>query len=147
LGDAIVCPLVHDTGASACGFSCFPGRKEPQDATRDSLADGIGHGSGDRKRGGPGPGRNLPHGANGLCVGTVENDTLNGTNSADDMRDLKGQDTLNTAADFYLLAGGRGNDILKGEADNDSLSGDLGDETAFRDPGLDTVQGCESLRR
>jgi Ca2+-binding RTX toxin-like protein len=63
------------------------------------------------------------------------------------MRDLKGQDTLNTAADFYLLAGGRGNDILKGEADNDSLSGDLGDETAFRDPGLDTVQGCESLRR
>jgi Ca2+-binding RTX toxin-like protein len=70
-----------------------------------------------------------PTGANGICVGTDNNDTLNGTAAGDDMRGLKGQDTLNAAADFDLLNGGRGNDTLNGEADNDTLSGDLGDDT------------------
>ncbi len=78
-----------------------------------------------------------PTGLNGSCVGTDDNDTLNGTNSADEMRGLKGQDTLNAAADFDLLSGGKGNDTLKGEADNDSLSGDLGDDTLIGGPGDD----------
>jgi Ca2+-binding RTX toxin-like protein len=69
-----------------------------------------------------------PTGANGICVGTDNNDTLNGTAAGDDMRGLKGQDTLNAAADFDLLNGGRGNDTLNGEADNDTLSGNLGDD-------------------
>jgi Ca2+-binding RTX toxin-like protein len=64
-----------------------------------------------------------PTGANGLCVGTDNNDTLNGTANDDDMRGLMGQDTLNAAAGFDQLRGGRGNDTLKGEADSDTLIG------------------------
>jgi Ca2+-binding RTX toxin-like protein len=70
-----------------------------------------------------------PTGANGICVGTDNNDTLNGTAAGDDMRGLKGQDTLNAAADFDQLNGGRGNDTLNGETESDTLSGDLGDDT------------------
>src|SRR5215210_1225006 len=65
----------------------------------------------------------------GLCVGTDNNDTLNGTPSGDVMRGLKGADILNANADFDDLNGGRGNDTLRGEADNDQLSGDLGNDT------------------
>src|SRR3954451_17556888 len=67
-----------------------------------------------------------PTGANGLCVGTNNDDTLNGTASDDDMSGLKGQDTLNAAAGFDTLRGGRGGDTLKGEADNDTLTGGPG---------------------
>lgn len=78
-----------------------------------------------------------PTGANGLCTDTDNNDTLNGTNSADDMRGLKGQDTLNAAGEFDLLAGGKGDATLTGEADNDSLSGAVGDDTLLGGPGDD----------
>jgi Ca2+-binding RTX toxin-like protein len=64
-----------------------------------------------------------PTGANGLCVGTDNDDTLNGTATDDDMRGLMGQDTLNAAAGFDQLRGGRGEDTLNGEADNDTLIG------------------------
>lgn len=74
-----------------------------------------------------------PTGANGLCVGTDNNDILNGTPNAvnstpgdDDMRGLMGQDTLNAAAGFDTLRGGRGGDTLNGEADNDTLIGQQG---------------------
>ena len=66
--------------------------------------------------------------AGGLCVGTPNNDTLYGSDSADEMRGLKGQDTLNAGVEFDVLHGGRGNDILRGEADADTLSGDLGND-------------------
>jgi len=69
-----------------------------------------------------------PTGANGLCVGTDNDDTLNGTASDDDMQGLKGQDTLNAAAGFDQLRGGRGGDTLNGEADNDTLTGGPGDD-------------------
>jgi Ca2+-binding RTX toxin-like protein len=64
-----------------------------------------------------------PTGANGLCVGTDNDDTLNGTATDDDMRGLMGQDTLNAAAGFDQLRGGRGGDTLNGEADSDTLIG------------------------
>jgi Ca2+-binding RTX toxin-like protein len=67
-----------------------------------------------------------PTGANGLCVGTNNDDTLNGTASDDDMSGLEGRDTLNAAAGFDTLRGGRGGDTLKGEADNDTLTGGPG---------------------
>src|SRR5215212_11788455 len=67
-----------------------------------------------------------PTGANGLCVGTDNDDTLNGTATDDDMRGLMGQDTLNAAAGFDTLRGGRGGDTLNGEADNDTLIGQQG---------------------
>ena len=72
---------------------------------------------------------NCPTGANGLCVGTDENDTLNGTATDDDMHGLKGQDTLNAAAGFDQLSGGRGADTLNGEADNDTLNGGRGGDS------------------
>jgi len=62
----------------------------------------------------------------GLCVGTDNDDTLNGSATDDDMRGLEGQDTLNAAAGFDTLRGGRGGDTLNGEADNDTLIGQQG---------------------
>jgi Ca2+-binding RTX toxin-like protein len=69
---------------------------------------------------------NCPTGANGLCVGTDNDDTLNGTTGDDDMRGLRGKDTLNAAAGFDLLSGGRGDDTLNGDLDSDQLNGGLG---------------------
>lgn len=79
-----------------------------------------------------------PTGANGLCVGTNNNDTLNGTDLPDDMRGLKGNDTLNAKAEFDTLLGGRGNDTLKGEAGPDDLNGELGNDTLLGGPGDDS---------
>ena len=66
---------------------------------------------------------NCPTGANGLCVGTDNDDTLYGTAQDDDMHGLKGRDTLTAAAGFDQLRGERGEDALNGEADNDTLIG------------------------
>jgi RTX calcium-binding nonapeptide repeat (4 copies) len=67
--------------------------------------------------------------AGGPCVGTNNNDTLNGSSMPDEMRALKGQDTLNAGPELDTLNGGRGNDTLRGETNNDSLRGDLGNDT------------------
>ena len=137
LGDAIVCPLVQDTDASGGGFSCFPDerslrmRRVTLSLTVTIMALALASGVAVAQV------VTCPTGANGLCVGTNGNDTLNGTIDPDDMRGLEGQDTLNAGAELDSLSGGRGNDVLKGEADNDGLSGDLGNDTMNGGPGDD----------
>jgi Ca2+-binding RTX toxin-like protein len=81
-----------------------------------------------------------PTGANGLCVGTDNDDTLDGTPNDDDMRGLMGRDTLNAAAGFDQLRGGRGGDTLNGEADNDTLIGQQGADALNGGAGDDACQ-------
>lgn len=68
-----------------------------------------------------------PTGANGLCVGTTNDDTLTGTPAFDNMKGLAGNDTLYGKGWGDTLTGDGGNDTLRGEAGNDTLYGDTQD--------------------
>ena len=68
--------------------------------------------------------------------------------NADDLMGMDGSDDLFGGSAKDTFDAGKGADVVRavdGEADQ-ILCGP-GDDKAFRDPGLDTVQGCENLRR
>ena len=67
-----------------------------------------------------------------LLIGGDGNDTLEGTDSADELRGGDGHD---------LLLGGNGEDQLLGHSGNDSLNGGAGTDIAFGHEGNDVING------
>ena len=68
----------------------------------------------------------------GTMLGSVGNDTLNGTKNNDYILGLQGNDTL---------TGGEGDDRLDGGAGNDHLAGDNGNDTLIGGAGSDRLEG------
>lgn len=64
--------------------------------------------------------------------GTIEDDLISGTNSADVIFSGSGNDTAN---------GGKGNDIIFGDDGNDTLSGGAGDDDLIGGNGADLLKG------
>jgi serralysin len=66
------------------------------------------------------------------------NDTVTGSNFADDLRGGSGNDTLNGGDGNDALAGGSGNDTLNGGANDDTITGGAGRDTMTGGAGADT---------
>ncbi|WP_307120417.1 Calx-beta domain-containing protein [Sphingomonas kyeonggiensis] len=74
-------------------------------------------------------------------IGTINNDTLNGTSGEDTLWGGLGNDTLNGQAGHDLLDGSLGNDVLNGGDGNDTLYGGLGKDQLHGDAGNDALYG------
>ncbi len=97
--------------------------------------------------------------ANRLCRGTAGNDRIVGTNGANVILGLDGNDSIDGLSGNDLLCGGRGNDtllgkdgrdrifgeagndILRGGRGNDELGGHAGDDQLFGEEGDDALNG------
>jgi Ca2+-binding RTX toxin-like protein len=75
----------------------------------------------------------------GLCVGTPEDDTITGTNMADQIFGRGGDDTIFGLGNTDTLVGGGGNDTLYGGPGHDVLRGSNGDDDLYGGP--DETQG------
>ncbi|MGL4490041.1 MAG: calcium-binding protein, partial [Rhizobiaceae bacterium] len=74
-------------------------------------------------------------------AGTAGNDTMNGTNAADNLVGGSGNDTLNGGAGFDRLSGGDGDDRIFGNTGRDMLAGDAGADWLFSGAANDTLNG------
>jgi len=74
-------------------------------------------------------------------IGTINNDTLNGTSGEDTLWGGLGNDTLNGQGGHDLLDGSLGNDVLNGGDGNDTLYGGLGKDQLHGDAGNDALYG------
>ncbi len=81
---------------------------------------------------------NCPTGANGLCVGTQQDDRITGTAVSDDIRGLGGDDILKGRPDLDTVSGGQGADTVNGGDDNDQLNGGPGPDSLNGGPGDDS---------
>lgn len=71
-----------------------------------------------------------------------ENDnTLNGTSSADNIQGNGGQDTLDGGGGDDVISGGTGNDSIDGGSNNDTIYGGDGDDTITGGAGDDVIVG------
>ena len=70
-------------------------------------------------------------------IGSIENDSLNGTPETDLIVGFSGNDTLNGNEGGDLIYAGRGNDLVLGENGNDILFGGLGTDTLTGGEGKD----------
>ena len=105
----------------------------------------------------------------------VETNSIDGSSSGDDIEGDNGTDSINGIQGNYTIRGRAGVDGLMGmdgsydlfggsgrdnfdagkgadvvhavDGEADQILCGPGDDTAYRDPGLDVVQGCENLRR
>ncbi|WP_166871279.1 putative Ig domain-containing protein [Massilia mucilaginosa] len=73
-----------------------------------------------------------------LTVG-LQNQTLSGTASADQLNAGAGNDVLNGMAGNDALSGGAGNDTLDGGAGTDTMTGGAGDDTYMVEAGADKI--------
>ncbi len=78
-------------------------------------------------------------------VGTIGNNTINGTDGIDMIFGLGGADVINGGAGDDLLCGGGGADTLNGDAGNDTLNGGEGDDTLNGGLGNDTLRGGNGM--
>lgn len=78
-----------------------------------------------------------------FLIGTLNNDTLEGSDDDDILLGLTGNDDLNGNAGNDLLFGGQDNDTLKGGGGNDFLNGDINDDQLLGNSGNDTLDGGE----
>jgi len=69
------------------------------------------------------------------------NDTITGTNFADDLRGGAGNDTLYGGGGSDYVDGGSGNDVLHGNEDDDNLIGGAGADNLFGGDGDDVLIG------
>ena len=76
-----------------------------------------------------------------LINGTVNSETLDGTNQADIINGLGGDDILNGLNGDDTLNGGEGNDILNGGNGADTLNGDAGNDILNGGTGDDVLNG------
>lgn len=76
-----------------------------------------------------------------VIVGTVRDETLNGTAGTDIIFGLGGRNTINGNAGNDLLCGGNSNDSLNGGGGNDILGGENGDDTLRGGDGNDILRG------
>ena len=74
-------------------------------------------------------------------IGTLGNDTLRGTGTADNLMGLAGNDQLAGAGGFDWVMGGAGQDILDGNAGNDYLLGNGGQDQIMGGRGNDALNG------
>ncbi|MEP9360968.1 Calx-beta domain-containing protein [Sphingomonas sp. KR3-1] len=74
-------------------------------------------------------------------IGTIGNDTLNGTAGEDTLWGSLGNDTLNGLGGHDLLDGSLGNDVLNGGDGNDKLYGGLGKDELHGGTGNDALYG------
>lgn len=91
-----------------------------------------------------------------MVVGTPRGDRLFGSRLGDRILGGRGNDTIHGGAGNDRIVGGRGRDILWGGAGNDTIvSRDRSRDIVYCGPGrdvviadrLDTVRGCEQVRR
>ena len=85
----------------------------------------------------------------GDCLGTPEDDTLNGSvgedfihglGGSDDISGFGGNDVLYAYSGVFDFSGG-GNDQLRGGEGNDRMYGDTGNDTLYGDAGVDELLG------
>jgi len=127
--------------------------KDREDAVTVNLAGGGPAGTGDS--------------ANGFenAVGSKGDDTLLGSDSANELKGLGGKDSIsgNNGADFTIGGGGAdniksgsGDDTLKGKGGSDHLRGGSGDDDLIGGKGKDTcdggsgsdvIKGCENKKK
>ena len=74
-------------------------------------------------------------------VGKPTNDTLNGTDKADDIAGLSGNDTIRGRLGNDQIDGGEGNDVIYGGPDNDTLIGGPGNDSLYGGTHSDTLFG------
>jgi Ca2+-binding RTX toxin-like protein len=74
-------------------------------------------------------------------VGKPTNDTLNGTDKADDIAGLNGNDTIRGRLGNDQIDGGEGNDTIYGGPDNDTLIGGPGNDSLYGGTHSDTLFG------
>jgi Ca2+-binding RTX toxin-like protein len=74
-------------------------------------------------------------------IGKPTDDTLNGTDKADDIAGLRGDDTIRGLLGNDQVDGGEGNDVIYGGPDNDTLIGGPGDDTLYGGTHSDNLIG------
>lgn len=78
-------------------------------------------------------------------TGTAGNDTndanVGGTNAADIIDGLAGDDRLRGRGDDDIISGGEGDDVIFGEAGNDTVLGGIGNDILFGNEGDDVLYG------
>jgi len=71
-------------------------------------------------------------------TGTPGDDRIDGTNVADRVMALAGNDVIETGAGDDILSGGEGDDVIRAGSGDDSLRGDAGNDTLNGGEGSDT---------
>jgi Ca2+-binding RTX toxin-like protein len=73
------------------------------------------------------------------CIGTHEDDSIQGTNAPNEIHALAGNDFVSTVGSGDLLYGGDGSDILNADGGSDRTLD--GDDEVYGGPGVDDLRG------
>ena len=77
-----------------------------------------------------------------ICLGGEGNDTIDGTEEADEIWAGGGNDSVDARGGEDTVYGQKGNDLILGENGNDpNLQGNAGDDDVYGEDGDDTVSG------
>ncbi|MGB3513454.1 MAG: calcium-binding protein [Microcoleaceae cyanobacterium] len=115
------------------------------------IDDPISVGDNDSISGTPGGENGTNPGGEGVPInlfneilGTVDDDSLNGTSGIDEIMGLAGRDSLEGRGGGDRIFGENGNDTLIGELGNDSLLGGRDEDSILGGDGRDTLWGGRS---
>lgn len=79
--------------------------------------------------------------AEGICVGTAQADTIQGTNNDDEIAGGPGADTVNARNGDDIVSGNAGTDTLDGQQGDDIVTGGAGNDVVLGGQGDDETAG------
>ena len=74
------------------------------------------------------------------CIGTADNDTLNGSPERDKIYGKGGNDALRGYGEEDVLSGGNGDDMVRGGAEDDRMPSTPGVDKLYGGPGNDRIE-------